>query len=165
MNAINLLKQQHQEFRDLFDRFDRADSPSDKEAIVQELADIIAAHMTIEEQLFYPAAYVKNEAMCSQAMEEHMAAKRIVVDLLGMSADDDAYDDKVTMLQERIEVHVDEEESETFKIARKVLGSEELKRLGTEMKALFDEEMAGQPSDRLFEQAGETEPVSSRQGR
>lgn len=152
MNALNLLKKQHQEARDLFARFDRTDSSSDKEAIVQEMADKFAAHMTIEEQLFYPAVYATNDEMFSHAVEDHMIVKRILADLLVMSADDEDYDDKVTMLQERIEVHVEDEENETFKLARK-LGMEELKRLGTEMKELFDEEMANKPREGLSEQA------------
>jgi hemerythrin-like domain-containing protein len=162
MNATTLLKKQHQEVRDLFDRYDAADSSSDKEAIVQELADNVAAHMTIEEQMFYPTVFeAADEAMHTRAKEEHMTVKRILADLLGMSADDEDYDDKVTMLQEQIEVHVEEEESETFKIARKELSPEALKQLGEEMKLLFDEEMANNPSDSLCEQTAATPQKSA----
>jgi hemerythrin-like domain-containing protein len=152
MNAINLLKKQHQEARDLLDRFDRTDSSRDKEAIVQELADILAAHMTIEEQLFYPAVYATNKAMFTKAVDEHMTVKRILTELLVMCADEEDYDDKITMLQERIEAHVEDEESDTFQLARQTMDSEELKRLGSEMKELFDEELASNPGERLCEQ-------------
>jgi hypothetical protein len=152
MNAIKLLKKQHQVVRDLFDRFDRADSSSDKEAIIQELADNLAAHMTIEEQLFYPVAYMENKAMFSRAVEEHMGIKRIIADLLVKCADEDDYEDKVTMLQERVEAHVEAEEDDTFKMARKLMDGEDLEHLGTEMQELFDEELAGTPCDALREQ-------------
>jgi hypothetical protein len=152
MNAIKLLKKQHQVVRELFERFDRADSSSDKEALVQELADNLAAHMTIEEQLFYPVALMENKAMFSRAVEEHMMIKRVVADLLVMCADEEDYDDKVTMLQERFEAHADPEEDEIFRSARRVMDGEDLEHLGTEMQELFDEEMAGKPSETLREQ-------------
>jgi hemerythrin-like domain-containing protein len=159
MNAITLLKKQHQEVRDLFARYDAADSSNEKEAIIQDLADNVAAHMTIEEQMFYPTVFESaDEAMHTRSVEEHATVKRILADLLSMSPDDNDYDDKVTMLQEHIEVHVEEEESETFKLARKELSAEALKQLGEEMKMLFDEEMANNPSDALSQQNMATPP-------
>jgi hemerythrin superfamily protein len=151
MHAINLLKQQHQDVRDLFERIGQAQSTSHKESLLQELADNLVAHMTIEESIFYPAAYASDETKYGDAVDEHAAAKRILCELLQMSFDDENFDDKVTKLQEVVEAHVEEEESELFKTAKQELEADELKRLGDEMKNLFDEEMAGQPSRNLVQ--------------
>lgn len=150
MHAVNLLKQQHADVRDLFERIGRTEDTSQKESLLEELADNLAAHMTIEEAIFYPVAYT-DELRCSEAVDEHAAAKRILVQLLQMSGDDENFDDKVTKLQEQFEAHAEEEESELFKSAKKEIEADELKRLGQEMKVRFDEEMAGQPSRSLAE--------------
>jgi iron-sulfur cluster repair protein YtfE (RIC family) len=155
MHAINLLKQQHQEVRELFERIARAEDTSEKETLLQELADNLAAHMTIEETIFYPAAYADDERKYTEAVEEHAGAKRILCELLEMSSDDENFDDKVTKLQEQVEAHVQDEESELFKTAKQELEADELKRLGDEMKNLYDEEMAGQPSRNLADDLGE----------
>jgi hypothetical protein len=164
MHAINLLKQQHQDVRELFEKFDRAADVSDKDAFFQELADTLAAHMTIEERLFYPAAYtaMRTEAMLGDALSEHLAIKQCLAELLDMAVEDEEFDAKMKVLQERIDAHVEEEEGEIFKETRKVLGAEPLKLLGTKMKALFDEEMAGTPSDALTQKGGESGFSASR---
>lgn len=157
MHAINLLKQQHQDVRDLFERIGQAEDTGEKDKLLVELADNLAAHMTIEETIFYPAAYTTDETQFSEAIEEHAAAKRILCQLLEMSADDENFDDKVTRLQEEIDAHVDDEESELFMKAKQELEVEELQRLGEEMKNLFDEEMAAQPSSKLAQEVVEIE--------
>jgi hemerythrin-like domain-containing protein len=151
MHAIKLLKQQHQDVRDLFERLGQIDDTNQKESLFQQLADNLAAHMTIEEAIFYPAAYTSDDTQYSEAVEEHATAKRILLQLLGMACDDENFDDKVTRLQEIIETHVEEEESVLFKAAKKQLDMEELEQLGDEMQQLFDEEMAGQPCRCLAE--------------
>lgn len=157
MHAINLLKQQHQDVRDLFERIGQTEATGQKESLLQELADNLAAHMTIEETIFYPAAYGSDETKFTEAVEEHAAAKRILCQLLEMAGDDENFDDKVTKLQETVEAHVEEEESQLFKTAKQELEVDELQRLGDEMKNLFDEEMAGQPSRSLAAEIAEME--------
>jgi hemerythrin-like domain-containing protein len=157
MHAINLLKQQHQDVRDLFERLGQTEDMDQKESLLQELADNLAAHMTIEETIFYPAAYMSDDTNYCEAVDEHAAGKRVLIELLGMSCDDERFDDKVTRLQEIIEAHVDEEETELFRAAKQNLEPDELQRLGDEMKALFDEEMAGQPSRSLAEDVNEVD--------
>lgn len=157
MHAINLLKQQHQDVRDLFERLGQTEDTDQKESLLQELADNLAAHMTIEETIFYPAAHASDETKYSEAVDEHASGKRILIELLGMSCDDERFDDKVTKLQEIIEAHVEEEESDLFKTAKRELDADELERLGDEMKVLFDEEMAGQPSRSLAEDVSQVD--------
>ena len=52
-----------------------------------------------------------------------------------MSAEDEAFDAKVTVLMENVRYHVEEEESEMLPQSEEILGGEELTRLGEEMAA------------------------------
>lgn len=160
MNAIDLLKQQHDEVEDLFEQIEEAEDEGEKLALFQQLADNLAAHAEIEEKIFYPAAYAKKtEELLREAVEEHLAAKRLIADLLELAPDDENFDAKIKVLQEQIEHHVEEEEGELFKAARKELGVNELKTLGTQMEEMFDSLMQKSPSASVPQQTDEAAPL------
>ena len=160
MNAIDLLKQQHDEVEDLFEQLEDASSDGQKLALFQQLADNLAAHAAIEEKIFYPAAYAKQtEDLLREAVEEHLGVKRIIADLLALAPDDETFDAKIKVLKEQVEHHVEEEEGELFKAARKELGATELKRLGAEMEQLFDSLVEKSPSAEVPAQTDEAAPL------
>ena len=135
MNAITLLDEQHDEVDALFERIERADGAR-KKAIFDELADLLAVHATIEEKMFYPAAEAKQtDDILLESVEEHLAIKRLVADLLGMSPSDRNFDAKCSVLKEQVQHHVREERTELFPKARKLLDAEQLDALGQEMYA------------------------------
>jgi len=160
MDATQLLKQQHEKVRALFGEIDTCEDPDDKQALFQELADNLAAHATIEEKLFYPAAYAsKTKELLAEAVEEHLSMKRILADLIGMSPDEENFDAKLKVLEEQVEHHVEEEEEEIFEAARKELDAEQREKLGNEMQELFDEEMEAEPSEDIPSQTDEAAPL------
>jgi hypothetical protein len=61
--------------------------------------------------------------------------KVLLGELAGMSAEDDAFDAKVTVLMENVRHHVEEEEEELLPQSEEVLGEDELTQLGEEMAA------------------------------
>lgn len=153
MNAIDLLKNQHQEMRDLFEELDEVADDDDKQACFEELADDLAAHSVIEERLFYPAAYAtKTEGMLAEAVEEHLSMKRIVADLMGTLPDDESFDAKIKVLREQLELHVEEEENEIFEAVRRDLDDDQLEALGAEMEDLYEQEIVGAASGAIPEQ-------------
>lgn len=150
MDAIQLLKLQHEEVRKLFVELEFTQDEDDKWTIFEELADNLAAHATIEESIFYPAAYARStKDVLTEAMEEHLAVKRIIADLLELMPDDEDFDAKVKLLKEQVEHHVEEEESELFESAKKELSSEERDELGARMEQLFEQSMDDDPSGKI----------------
>jgi hemerythrin-like domain-containing protein len=160
MNAVQLLKHQHQDVRDLFALFEKARDSIDKDRICQQLADNLAAHMIIEERIFYPAAFsaMGDKSRLQEALAEHQEAKDILAEVLDMdmSLGGQVFEKKMSVLKQKVEHHVQEEEDEILEQARHALGNDELKRLGDEMKTRFTQEMAGEPSETLTEGASET---------
>jgi hypothetical protein len=61
--------------------------------------------------------------------------KVLLGELAGMSAEDDAFDAKVTVLMENVRHHVEEEEEELLPQSEEILGDGELIRLGEELAA------------------------------
>jgi hemerythrin-like domain-containing protein len=165
MTAIKFLKQQHQDVRELFALFERAQEATDKDTICQQIADQLGAHMTIEEQIFYPAVFgaLNDQTRLQKAMAEHQEAKDILFEILDMDMSlGESFDEKMRLLQQKIEQHVQEEESEIFEQARDALSGDEMDRLLLEMKALFVLEVLREPTERLTAEAfGDDEEVGT----
>lgn len=146
MEATSLLKQQHNEVKGLFRKFEKAEQDSAKLALFEQIANALAAHCTIEEKIFYPSVYVGDlEEQLHEAVEEHLAAKRVIADLLGMSPEDEQFDAKMKVLKEEVEQHVEEEEGELFPRVEKNFEEVELVSMGERMKLVFEELLKSEP--------------------
>src|SRR5262245_49152910 len=123
MKATDLLRLQHEEVRDLYARYGQTDDDDEKQALFEELADNLAAHAIIEERIFYPAAYAgeRLQAKLRDAVEDHLAVKRVLSDLLAMMPDEDNFDAKLKGLIEMVDRHVEEEEREILPQAEQLL--------------------------------------------
>jgi len=133
MNAISLLEEQHHQVDALFERIEHAEGMR-KRALFEEVADLLAIHATIEEKLFYPAVEAKQtDDILLESVEEHLGIKRLIADLLGMSASDRNFEAKCTVLKEQVQHHVREERSDLFPKVRKLLDAQQLDALGQEM--------------------------------
>jgi len=160
MDATKLLKSQHAEVKALFKKYESARSSDQKQTLFEQIADALAGHCTIEEKIFYPSVYVGTLAeLLEDAVEEHLGAKRVIADLLAMKAGDDQFDAKMTVLQEQIEHHVEEEEGSLFPKVEKNFPAEELSALGDQMKALFDELEQGEPRMNVPGETGTAAPL------
>ena len=160
MNAIDLLKQQHREVEKLFKKIEKA-GPDEKEQLFDELADSLAVHAAIEEQHFYPATKdARTEELLQEAVEEHLSVKRIIADLLEMEPDDAQFDPKITVLQEQVEHHVEEEEGELFPKVQKLHSKGELEDLGVLMEQTAEElKEQGAPRMEVPKETGTAAPI------
>ncbi len=162
MDAIKLLKQQHREVEQLFKQFKQAGEAETglRMELFTRIADTLAAHCAIEEKIFYPSVYVGPTAdKLHEAVEEHLGAKRLIADLLDMQAEDPPFKAKVSVLEEMISHHVEEEESSLFKTVRKLLTRDELNRLGDEMKTMFDQLLQTEPRLQVPAETAEAPPL------
>lgn len=160
MNAIELLKTQHEEAKALFDQIEAAED-EDKEELFEQLADALAVHATIEEKHFYPATKnARTEELLQEAVEEHLSVKRLIADLLDMSPEDAQFDAKVTVLREQVEHHVEEEEGELFPRVKKMFKEDELEDLGMVMEDMAEElKDAGAPRESVPAETGSAAPL------
>jgi hemerythrin superfamily protein len=137
-DAIKLLKQDHQEVRSLFEKFDNAGDRAHKtkQGIVQKLIEELAKHSAIEEQIFYPAArnVIDDDDIVFESLEEHHIVKWTLSELDGMDPTDERFDAKVTVLKELVLHHAKEEERDMFPKIRKALTPADLRDLGEQME-------------------------------
>jgi hemerythrin superfamily protein len=130
IDALELLKEQHDEAESLFDEIEATDDTDEKEELFKQLADKLAAHSTMEEKIFYPG--VMSDETCElllESTEEHLAVKRVLADMLEMDGDDERFDAKLTVLKEHVRHHArDEEEGKLFPILREQLTDDTWRR-------------------------------------
>jgi hemerythrin superfamily protein len=160
VNAIDLLKQQHDEVKALFKKIERAEG-DEKEELFDRIADALAMHAAIEEQHFYPATKDdRTEELLHEAVEEHLSVKRIIADMLEMEPSDPQFDAKCKVLEEQVEHHVEEEEGDLFPKVKKMLSKDELEDLGVVMEDTAEELKAeGAPREQVPAETGSAAPL------
>jgi len=115
-DAVALLKADHRAVEKLFGQYEKARGEDRKEQIAQQICLELRVHMQIEEEIFYPTSreFLKDDDIVNEAVVEHQSGKDLIEQIEGLSPSDEMYDAKVTVLQELIEHHVEEEEKEYF---------------------------------------------------
>lgn len=143
MNAIELLEQDHKTVKKLLEELSNTTERALKKR-TELLARIeleLQAHTTIEEEIFYPAltqAGDKDDVkMYHEAKEEHRTVDSLVLpDLKQTEPSTTEFSGRVKVVKELLEHHIEEEETEMFPQAKKLLGKALLEELGAEMEAM-----------------------------
>lgn len=135
MNALTLLKQDHNNVNALFERFEQSgdSAHATKRKIVDQIIEQLSVHAVIEEQVFYPAvreAVESAEGTVLEALEEHHVVKWTLSELEKMAPTDERFDAKTTVLIEAVRHHVEEEENDLFPAVRDAMTNEQLEQLG-----------------------------------
>jgi hemerythrin superfamily protein len=122
VNALELLKRDHQQVDKLFKQFEdikEGAEDSAKEELVTQICDALTVHAAIEEAIFYPAArqalpQEQGQDLLDEAAVEHQTLKDIIGRLEMAPTSDPLYDAGVKVLSEYVKHHVREEETELF---------------------------------------------------
>ena len=122
VNALELLKRDHQQVDKLFKQFEdikEGAEDSAKEELVRQICDALTVHAAIEEAIFYPAArqalpQEQGQDLLDEAAVEHQTLKDIIGRLEMAPTSDPLYDAGVKVLSEYVKHHVREEETELF---------------------------------------------------
>ncbi len=142
-DAIALLRDDHQQVRallgDLEETTDRA--VARREKLLASIEQELTMHTRIEEEIFYPAfrdaARKKDDGkLYFEALEEHHVVELILPEIKGTGVESEQFAAKAKVLKDLVEHHAEEEETEMFPRARKLLTRDELLRLGAEMTQL-----------------------------
>lgn len=141
VDAIDLLKQDHERvekaFRD-FEKMDRQDAEACRRLIAGVCAEL-SVHTLLEEEIVYPAMReaIDDDDLMNEAAVEHETARMLIEQLENMGPDDPSYFATFTVLGEYVRHHVKEEQGEMFPAARKA--GIDLSALAERMQARRDE--------------------------
>ena len=133
MNAIDLLKKDHEVVADLFEQV-RNTPESKHSALFTKIKAELDTHAHIEETVFYPTLKKQGNKklvdITSEGIEEHHQIKIFLTETNGQRRQKDVFEAKLKVLMEDVEHHVDEEEDEMFPLVEDQFSDEALERLG-----------------------------------
>ena len=122
MNALELLKTDHQKVKELFKKAEGANAARQKQLFEQ-----------IKKEL---------EKMVLESLEEHKQVKTLLREMENLTSDSEKFEPKLKVLMENVEHHAEEEEEgKMFPKVRKVMNAEKLERLGQELEAAKNDEV------------------------
>jgi hemerythrin-like domain-containing protein len=138
-DAITLLKQDHATVKKLLKQLESAEDSDSRQELLQKVETEVKVHTQIEEELFYPAfkeaaRSEKEEEIYFEALEEHHVVDLVMPEIKDTDADDETFAAKAKVLKDLIEHHAEEEETQMFPKARKLMGMEELRMLGGQLQ-------------------------------
>lgn len=117
MDALSLLKQDHQQIASLFEQFE-AVRGEDGVLLAGQICQLLIIHARIEEELFYPAARgvlsIDNDALVNEATVEHTSIGALVAAIAATGLPDDLFNSRVIVLGRYVAHHVKEEEGKLF---------------------------------------------------
>lgn len=139
MNALELLKKDHQHVARIFEQLVPAvhGKGHRREDLFNRLRDELRTHSTLEERIFYPALADIPETRESilESIEEHKLVDQLLEELDSTSMDEEQWPARLKVLRDNVEHHVESEEAELFPKARQTLGEQRLAELGKELAA------------------------------
>lgn len=148
MDAFELLKEDHKKVSGIFEKLEPTTERGVKtrEELFAQLKQELDVHAQIEETILYPVLKESKETedITLEAYEEHHVVKQLLAELEELPKDDESWGAKLTVLKENVEHHVEEEEGEMFKDARKVLSQEQIEELGTKLEAAKQQQLKAQ---------------------
>jgi len=123
MDAIDVLKQDHDKVEIAFKEFERL-GREDAEAcrdLIAGVCEELKVHTTLEEEIFYPAVReaIDDEEIMNEASVEHETATMLIEQLENMEEGDPNYHATFKVLGEYVRHHIREEENGMFPAAKK----------------------------------------------
>src|ERR1043165_6237541 len=96
-DAIALLKADHREVEELFEKFESASGGERKWQLAQQICNELKIHSMIEEEIFYPACEgAVEEDLYKEAFVEHDGAKVLINDIMESGGEGEFFEPKAT---------------------------------------------------------------------
>ena len=138
MNALDLLKQDHEEVKELFEQAEATDDSKEQRNIFKQIKKALETHARIEEGIFYPAMekHEQLKDLVLESYEEHKQIKILLKKMDDLVTGSEEFEPKLSVLQEIVEHHAEEEEEgNMFPQVRELVDDAALEELGRKLKA------------------------------
>jgi hypothetical protein len=141
LDAITFLSSGDQEIVNLFAKYERVQSITEKQNIVGMICKTSMINMQIEEEIFHPVLKIalKEKGIVSAVTMTHARLKYLISEIEHIDADSEIYDIKIKVLGEHVKEYVKEKQTKLFPKAN-TSGKIDLWRLGAQL-ALRKEEL------------------------
>ena len=145
MDIYSLIKNDHQEVANLFRRLKAAEGFSEtSEQLFAQLREDLELHAHAEERVWYPALREAEgtQELVEEALDAHELVQGLLDELAASRMDDEAWNEKLEVLDEHVEDHIEEEEGDIFDVARQLFSVEQTTELAQRWQMAKQEHMA-----------------------
>jgi len=145
VDIYSLIKKDHQEVASFFRRLKAAEGFSEtSEQLFAQLREELEIHARAEEQVWYPALREAEgtQELVEEALDDHELVQDLLDELAASRMDDEAWNEKLEVLGEHVEDHIEEEESNIFDVARQLFSAEQAAELAQHWQTAKQEYMA-----------------------
>jgi hypothetical protein len=135
-DALTQLRSEHAHLASLLGELAREPDPGRAHGLFRTVYEELNAHSAAEHAVFYAALAGSATAaeLVQRAMVAHATIAALAEELLAGSPAEPPWREMMRALQRAIAEHVDEEERELFTIARREVGGDALRTLGTRLR-------------------------------
>lgn len=142
MNIYAVLKNDHRSVKALLEKIEKTTAEdATRPKLFEQLDRELSAHSEAEEAVFYTplGKHPEIKDCVLESVEEHAVVKTLLMELRALSAEDETWLPKFTVLKENVEHHVKEEEGPLFEKARQILSRAEADQMGKRMREEEDQ--------------------------
>ncbi|HYO54030.1 hemerythrin domain-containing protein [Archangium sp.] len=138
MSAIDLLKQQHREVDDLFQRI-KSSNGDERISLLGKVAEALTIHAALEEQYFYPFARQQGvDGIIDESFKDHAEVKQLISEILQVKQTDPRLDELCGRLERMVTEHVSHEESTLIPKVEAASNREDLVSMREDMQQAID---------------------------
>lgn len=147
MDIYSLIKKDHQEVASLFRRLKAAEGFCEtSEQLFAQLREELELHTHAEERVLYSALQEAEgtQELVEAALNDHKLVQELLDELAALRMDDEVWNEKLEVLEEHVEDHVEEEEGDIFDVARRLFSTEQVAEFAQRWQTAKQEYMARQ---------------------
>ena len=136
MNALELLKQDHERVTQLFEVMRGMNDYASKERLFRQIKDELEVHTYLEETVFYPAvAELKSlRRTILESYEQLRHVRTLLREIEYLEDGSEGFETKLAAMKEYVEHYIKHVETELFPRSESAMAPEYLERLGNDME-------------------------------
>ena len=139
-DVIDLLLQDHEEFRSLFEQLEQAD-PDQREDLFHYTVARLASHEAAEEAIVHLTVrddVPGGDSIAEAVLAEEADAEQLLAEMVEMDQTSQEFDDALSRLRDEVLSHADHEEREEFPALRAHVDEDTRREMGRTFQALRD---------------------------
>jgi molybdopterin converting factor small subunit len=145
LDIYSLIKKDHQEAASLFRRLKAAEGFCEtSEQLFAQLKEELELHTHAAKRVLYSALQeaAGTQELVEAALDDHKLVQELLDELAALRMDDEAWNEKLEVLEEHVKDHVKEEEGDIFDVARQLFSAEQMAELAQHWQTAKQEYMA-----------------------
>jgi hemerythrin-like domain-containing protein len=164
-DAIDLLKEDHQTVKNMLKEMAETDNSEQRSELLAQVVQELKIHTQIEEEIFYPAYQAAvfekaDERLYFEAIEEHQLVDMLLPKIQETDTDSEVFAAQAKVLQDIVEHHISEEETQMLPKARETMEASQLEQLGLQLEERRNELRAENEPEGEPENEPEDEPLA-----